>query len=546
MYIFVDLPVIPLLIMAEGKCVTLFKGVGMKKISKLALSVAAASSVFTAKPDGAAIARSYFVVRPLFQSVMPERESFWRNDRMTEREDGYDGTFEAVVFGGRSTNSKKLAQYFTPWERCQLTFLEYDGTASGGNYDTLNRDTFNIDASNFNIRTVGGNFKSTVTFNPRQSFVGAGFAWKQLLSRKCDGTPGFWLEASLPVVHVKNTMGICEVITSTGGGAAAGVGLDGAPYVASVVAAFKQPSWRFGRIDNCSSCMEKTGVAEIEVKVGYNTINHERSHFNSYLGVLIPTSNKAKGVYLFEPIYGNGKHAAIMFGSNLGFDVWQCDQHTITVELSTNSRYLFANHQVRSFDLQDKQWSRYLMMYADSDAASAALTADAGIQQSGAVAGINLMTKCVKVEPRFWFDMNSAFVYTNSDCPWMAELGWNFFGRQAEKVCLPRWVVDPAVVGAPGSGDTTIARTIKYEFTNANLAYTAANYAATQIQKADINIESAAAPAALSYIIYGSVGYNWGTKCYPTFAGLGASYEFTQNNAAIERWNLWGKLGFSY
>lgn len=519
----------------------------MKRFSNLALSVAAASLVFTAKPDGAAIARSYFVVRPLFQSVMPERESFFRNDRMTEREDGYDGTFEAVVFGGQSTNAKKLAQYFLPWEKCSLTFLEYDGTLNDGNYDTLNRDTFNIDASNFNIRTVGGNFKSTVTFAPKQSFVGAGFAWKQLLTRKCDGTPGFWLEASFPVVHVRNTMGMCERITSTGGGAVDGNGLDNAPYVGSVTQAFRQSSWRFGKIDCRSSCMSATGVAEIEVKVGYNTVNSERAHFNSYLGVLIPTSNKAKSHYLFEPIYGNGAHAAIMFGSNLGFDVWSCDQHTITCELSTNSRYLFANHQVRSIDQYDKQWSRYLMMYADTDAASAANVADLDIQQAGAVAGINLMTKCVKVTPRFWFDMNSAFVYTNSDYPWMAEVGWNFFGRQAELVCLPKWVQAPAVVGAPlGNGATTIARTIKYQFSNANLAYSATNYDATEIRKSDLNLESAAAPAALSYIIYGTVGYNWGTKCYPTFAGLGGSYEFTHNDASLQRWNLWGKLGFSY
>lgn len=521
----------------------LFKGVVMKQSLKLALSTAAASLVFTARPDGAAIARSYFVVRPLFQSVMPERESFFRNDRMTEREDGYDGTFEAVVFGGKSTNPQKMAQYFLPWEKCQLTFLEYDGDANGGNYDVLNRDSFNIDASHFNIRTVNGNFKSTVTFAPRQSFVGAGFAWKQLLTRKCDGTPGFWLEASFPVVHIRNTMGMCEVVTSSGGGAVDANGLDDAPFVANVTQAFRQSNWKYGKIDCRSSCMEKTGVAEIQLMLGYNTVNGERAHLNSYVGLVIPTSNKQNPAYLFSPVVGNGCHAGIMFGSNLGFDVWSCDQHTISFELSTNSRYLFANHQVRSFDLYDKQWSRYMAMYANTDQASTA--SDDALQFSG-VSGINVMTKCVQVTPRFWFDMNSAIVYTNSDCPWMAEAGWNFFGRQAEKVCLPKWTQDAALKTYNGNGQTTLARTIKYQFANSFLAYSTTNYDAAELRKSDINLESAAAPAALSYIIYGSVGYNWGTKCYPTFAGIGGSYEFTQNTAAIHRWNLWGKLGFSY
>ena len=47
---------------------------------------------------------SFFTARPQFRLVSPEKEALFRNDRMDLREGGIEGTVQAVVYGGQSTN----------------------------------------------------------------------------------------------------------------------------------------------------------------------------------------------------------------------------------------------------------------------------------------------------------------------------------------------------------------------------------------------------------------------------------------------------------
>jgi hypothetical protein len=65
------------------------------------------------------------------------------------------------------------------------------------------------------------------------------------------------------------------------------------------------------------------------------------------------------------------------------------------------------------------------------------------------------------------------------------------------------------------------------------------------ITEADLDLSSAANPATLSNIIYGTLGWSW-DWCLPTFVAVGGSYEFTSINTAVSRWNVWGKFGISF
>ena len=46
----------------------------------------------------------------------------------------------------------------------------------------------------------------------------------------------------------------------------------------------------------------KTGVADIEFKVGYEWIQEEPFHLESYLGILIPTGNKPSGQFFLSQL----------------------------------------------------------------------------------------------------------------------------------------------------------------------------------------------------------------------------------------------------
>ena len=72
-------------------------------------------------------------------------------------------------------------------------------------------------------------------------------------------------------------------------------------------------------------------------------------------------------------------------------------------------------------------------------------------------------------------------------------------------------------------------------------------YEDSLIKEEDLDLQSAATPCMLSHTIYGALGARWDERERPPFASLGASYTFSSsNNAVIDRWTVWGKLGFSF
>ena len=72
-------------------------------------------------------------------------------------------------------------------------------------------------------------------------------------------------------------------------------------------------------------------------------------------------------------------------------------------------------------------------------------------------------------------------------------------------------------------------------------------YEDSLIKEEDLDLQSAATPCLLSHTIYGALGYRWDERKRPPFTSFGASYTFSSsNNAVIDRWTVWGKVGFSF
>ena len=59
----------------------------------------------------------------------------------------------------------------------------------------------------------------------------------------------------------------------------------------------------------------KTGVADVELKIGYDALCTECCFVNGYVGVLVPTGNRPQAKYVFEPIVGHNHHVGVLFGS---------------------------------------------------------------------------------------------------------------------------------------------------------------------------------------------------------------------------------------
>jgi len=513
-----------------------------------------------------------------FQSATYLRDALFRIDAADAREDGFGGAIQIVPFGGRTTDhgSKELARWFGYNHKgvcgCPIVFAEarsenHEAAAAG--YLIEGAD---IDVRHFNIRTTTDNFKSSVTFSPRQKFFGVGLDWKQVLFFNDDCTRRWWFEVAAPIVHIENDMRMCETIAADSGTEAFTTykGLDDSAYVASVAAAFNQPNWKYGKIttcatgtnccttsssSTCSSCcstsscdaMKKTRIADIELKLGYNLSMTDCASLDTYLGMVFPTGNKAKGEYVFEALVGNGQHWGIMLGGELGFDLYHHDCGDFKWFAAADLRYLFHNEQVRSFDLVGKPWSRYQMMFATKDKMIQ------GVEQANAdqftASGINLMARCVKVHPRCQFNFDTSFAWDGEH--FLAEAGYGFYARQAERID-PNWTEGPILAGFSNDADLggiAPLRTMQHAAlgdTESTLADAEELYDAFKIKTCDIDWNTAAHPAVMNNSLYLSLGYKWGEVCYPTMLSIGAGWDFAFSNTAMHKWNLFGKLGVSF
>lgn len=107
----------------------------------------------------------------------------------------------------------------------------------------------------------------------------------------------------------------------------------------------------------------KTGLADIRVEVGNVFKETDTYSISANLQLLIPTGTKKKAKYLFEPVIGNGRHWE--FGGGLQGDYTfyknsANDSHA-SFHGDFNITHLFKTNQKRTFDLKNKELSRYML-----------------------------------------------------------------------------------------------------------------------------------------------------------------------------------------
>ena len=497
--------------------------------------------------------RSYLATRPLFQSASPEKVSGFRSDRLHAKEDGWHGAAEFAVFGSRSSNDRDLARYFFPFCKTALIVEEFSNEApeEAPNPVALPTSSKPIDilANHFNILTVNEDFKSEISIRPRQSVVGAGFQVRKAFGMNEEKGRGFYASLSFPIQKVTNDLNFDEKIIRDGGGASPT--RDSGTSQANMTEALQQADWKFGKIKDRS--MKQTGVADIEFKLGYEWIQEEPFHLESYLGILVPTGNKPSSQFLFEPIVGNGRHWGIMLGNSLGIQIWADDakDRELRMEYAAHTQYLFRNTQCRSVDLFCKPWSRYIEVYRNEAEATSASTFSFPRNQDFATAGINVLTMPLHVRPGFSHNMTTAAQFRSQG--WRVEGGYNLYCRQSECVKLPcPWQEGPAIKYLAGRGRTNPVRDMtgnaRLELigNNATNRISLRDYKYNMIKESDLDLVSASSPTIITHTVYAAGGYTFDCD-YPTFVTLGGSYEFNKsNNAGVERWVIWGKVGLSF
>ena len=467
-----------------------------------------------------------FVPHPLYHDVSPEKVALFHQVPI-ERVDGLGSGFQAVALASTSVNTAEMARYFLPFGKTQIV-------AGEPSSDAVKNGTVDILAQYFGVKTSEDSsdqkFQSTLQFKPKQTVAGVGFSYIQDFT-VFKRTLRFSVHT--PILRVHNNLHAKETITNPGGD-------DNNPevpagYVGSIMEAFTGKTifgdqrFEHGKIAPCG--LTKWGLGDIEATIGSQNHELETCQRGWWLGVVIPTGNKPKGEYLFEPIVGNNHHLGVIFGSYYHHQMWTNNEDKeIWVHFHSQTRHLFDNKQHRAIDLVDKQWSRYLWLYPNKDAVAGAVQP-----------GIDHLTMQVDVSPRSVLNINTAVTYS---CEGLAlEGGMNTFARQSEKISLKCAYNGTAAIAGDIEEDSVYSRnraTIRYyDGIDDDNTY-------TPIKESDLNFASATQPATLCYIFYGSIGYQWKEVEYPTFIMTGCSYEYSADNAGLERWVGWLKGGIAF
>lgn len=524
----------------------------------LALTLLAPSLLFGVTNDGhEIIGRSFLTIRPLLQPASPELISLWRDKQAHAKDDGIDGNLQIIVFGGQTNNSDELAAYFSPTGNCKLRASDEDNRGVVG--------PFQLYAPFFSVSGTAGSdpgaqaafFSSDISFAPKHSEVGVGFAYRQSFWHSDDESWGLFLKAVMPITHVKNEMGLVEKNIQNNDNAPVELaGESPRIFYASMAEAFVQPAWRYGKIatdcGKCSDELSETGVADIQLYFGYEWLQHHPYHVEGYIGMLIPTGTKVTSEFLFEPIVGRGKHFGLMWGSAFGCDLWDhCteDRH-LRFELAFNSLYLFSKEQLRSFDLKNRPWSRYIDVYENVAQATTVAGLPSPADVLTATPGINIFTRSAEVTPGLEFTITPSFVF--EWCDFVAEAGYSYYARGADHIDLcsfPSGTI--ALRSVNGNGLTMPFQRIDAIVEDASIApatpVSLADYSKSVININDIDVNSAATPSYYTSTIYAALGYSHTHGCYPIMAGLGGSYEFTNHtNAGLDRWTLWLKGSIAF
>jgi len=329
--------------------------------------------------------RTFFSIPVPFHPTSPERQTM-THDQMRDYTQEKRRKFSITLFGGESNNPDKLAQYFLPFNKTCLIAGGLGSNAVKNHEVDLIANYFNVltgsprsdasselDADNIFDIIDTWTFQSKLQFCPVHKYFGIGLLYHHHLSSHFD--KGWWFELALPIMCIKNDMGMCEKIETCGGSNGDNPQCVGSFFSSSaneyahhcMTSALCSGKLRYGKIDAREYRRKKWGVADLELRIGYTYFKEPTYHLSSYVGILLPTGNTPSGEFMFEKVIGYNGHTGIFVGTYGGIKVWEHNDNFLSFEFDTGATLFFHKLQVRSFDLYGKPWGRYIWVYPNDN-----------------------------------------------------------------------------------------------------------------------------------------------------------------------------------
>lgn len=381
---------------------------------------------------------------------------------------------------------------------------------------------------------------------------------------------GLWAQADFVFAQNRTDLRVCQtidnpVVTSQdffGGLFELNCATVPVPYD-SIICAF-QGNKGFGQVPPllygkfAGHTLKKTGLAGIHVDLGYDLLRHNNRNLSLAVHAVIPTGNAPEGKYLLEPVIGANKSAQIgatMQGSYIFWDPLCDNSKRLGFYFDLVGTHLFKAKQTRLFALKNNgPGSQYLLLKT-----FVFIGQDSGSSVVGAERAANILAGETKIGADFMFD-GSAMLQLDYR-KFFGKIGYNFWLRTKEKksdtVCFRNFT--PNTYGIKGNSPLTqtTSFTCEQAFICASNFDTesqstigqpsATDDATTFIGVNDIDFSAPLHPTAFTNKFFGAVGYDFDDACGRNwFFQIGAEYEFSPNNKAVNQWGILGQFGLSY
>lgn len=432
-------------------------------------------------------------------------------------------TFHDHIFTHK-TNTRKSHIQVSPFYQAAIKGEDvgiYFGIGNGKNCFTAGDPTeeTNIDKidSRYFIHDQGQDFsKGIITINPKQQVFGTRIDYFQFLEHPFKNT---FLKISIPVAWIQNDLhfNASEQKADSDGNYLYDF-FSGGEIKQLNDTGNKQQALNKLKMGGRRSA---AGVADIDFSLGYRLVERKDKHCYIHVGVTAPTGTRADGEYLFEPVYGNGKHVALGWGIDASVKLWEREHHTGKVIFALNHRYLFDGTEKRTIPVKQDNYP-YAHYYLTG-------RKDLTDNSDGIFPAANVLTQDVTVRPGNQIDSIAALSFNFTR--FLFDIGYNLFFKEGEHITLKNWDDDKYAI-VIDSYDVT--QPIKTDDILINL------------DKENLNPGGAATPSQLTHKIFGGLGYKFNISKFPSNLALGASYEFATANHELEGYAFWGKFIISF
>lgn len=465
-------------------------------------------------------------------------------------EDKFGGNFQITGFYQATTNDGDLAKYFLFNNKNPVT-IQRSAVAP----DTTISTVQDLDLGYLIHDNKSTSAKSaTISLDPQQTAWGLRFDYHQDLDKILKG---LYLKASLPVVHVENDLKINVVSADSFADNTVGAGTG--PTVKATLlnylnGSFENAATAGGAETNKQSKLANakilgsqadTGVADIDIAVGYKFLNKECYYAAIALSCIIPTGEEADGVVAFDALVGNGKHFGLGGDLMAQSRVWGDYCHNLKIDLWMKYRFLFENSEKRTLGLKtggvSRNWGQYYQLVK---AGTADVTTGTALTPAANVTTLN-----VNVTPGSQFDGVLGLSYNNEGFTF--NFGYNMYFREEEDVEIKDTFADNVYAIAARNYDTTKAAAAGSATFPLGAGINDVTDGGTVVPSTvltvnNLDVESATTPSQFTHSLYGGLGYIFKEWESPLMLGIGGKYEWPTTNAAFEQWNFWGKIGVGF